>query len=124
MTPAELIELESYLSQEERAELNALVAADIKATIWRPLPGPQTMAYECEADVIGYGGAAGGGKTDLACGKALTQHRRVAIFRREATQLTGIIDRLTEMLGSRDGYNGAERIWRGAGAHGVQTLAM
>jgi hypothetical protein len=62
--------------------------------------------------VIGYGGAAGGGKTDLACGKALTQHQKVLILRREATQLTGIVDRLTEIIGSRDGYNGQEKIWR------------
>ena len=31
-----------------------------------PLPGPQTLAYQTPADVIGYGGSAGGGKTDLA----------------------------------------------------------
>ncbi|AQW29116.1 terminase [blood disease bacterium A2-HR MARDI] len=79
---------------------------------WRPLAGPQSMAYDSLADVIGYGGAAGGGKTDLACGKSLTQHQRVMILRREATQLTGIIDRFTELLNGRDGYNGADRIWR------------
>lgn len=70
------------------------------------------MAYESKADIIGYGGAAGGGKTDLACGLALTKHTVTAIFRREATQLTGVIDRLTAIVGSRNGYNGAERIWR------------
>ena len=70
------------------------------------------MAYESEADVIGYGGAAGGGKSFLAIGKALTQHHKVMILRREATQLTGIIDDMTTLLGSRDGYNGQERIWR------------
>lgn len=110
-------------SERARLERAIRIARELKARrpIWQPLPGPQTMAYESTADVIGYGGAAGGGKTDLACGKALTQHRKVAIFRREATQLTGIIDRLTEMVGSRDGYNGAERIWRGAGPRGVQV---
>jgi len=62
---------------------------------------------------VGYGGAAGGGKTDLAIGKALTQHRKVAMFRREGTELGGIVDRLTEVLGSRDGYtNGREHVWR------------
>ena len=80
--------------------------------IWVPLPGPQTMAYESAADIIGYGGAAGGGKTDLACGLALTRHTVAAIFRREATQLTGVIDRLTAILGNRNGYNGSEKIWR------------
>ena len=37
------------------------------------------------------------------------------ILRREATQLTGIIERFTELLGGRNGYNGSERIWRLAG---------
>jgi hypothetical protein len=99
-----------YLTPKELAELDALIAAD--TTIWRPLPGPQSIAYHSAADIIGYGGAAGGGKTDLACGKALTQHQKVLVLRREATQLTGIIDRFTELIGSRYGYNGAERIWR------------
>jgi hypothetical protein len=100
----------AYLTPEELAQLDALIASD--PTIWRPLPGPQRLAYESTADIIGYGGAAGGGKTDLACGKALTQHQKVLVLRREATQLTGIIDRFTELIGGRDGYNGAERIWR------------
>ncbi len=108
------------MTAEERAELHALLEQDAREVIWRPLPGPQSMAYESGADIIGYGGAAGGGKTDLACGKALTQHRRVAIFRREATQLTGIVDRLADLLSGRDGYNGAERIWRAAGPRKVQ----
>jgi hypothetical protein len=99
-----------YLTAEELAEVDRLLASD--TTLWRALPGPQSMAYSSTADVIGYGGAAGGGKTDLACGKALTDHQKTLVLRREATQLTGIIDRFTELLGSRDGFNGAERIWR------------
>jgi hypothetical protein len=99
-----------YLTPAELAELDQLIASD--KTLWRPLRGPQTVAYESTADIIGYGGAAGGGKTDLACGKALTRHQKTLVLRREATQLTGIVDRFTELLGSRDGFNGAERIWR------------
>jgi hypothetical protein len=79
---------------------------------WNPLIGPQAMAYHSTADIIGYGGAAGGGKTDLACGKALTQHRKAMILRRVGTELTGIVDRLEELLGTRDGYNGKDNIWR------------
>lgn len=54
----------------------------------------------------------GGGKTDLACGLALTKHTRTAMFRRVGTELVGIIDRLVELFGSRDGYNGQDKIWR------------
>lgn len=110
MRAEEIAELVPFMTDEERAEVNAILAAD-KAP-WRPMPGPQSMAFYSLADIIGYGGAAGGGKTDLACGKALTQHTRTMILRREATQLTGIIDRLSEMLGGREGFNGQERIWR------------
>jgi hypothetical protein len=103
-------EVLKWLTPEERAELDSLLTSD--HAIWRPLPGPQSQAYESEADIVGYGGAAGGGKTDLACGKALTKHRKVGIFRLNGTELTSIIDRFTEMLGSRDGFNGKDNIWR------------
>ena len=112
MPPSEK-SLFAYLTPDELTELDALLTGD--PAIWRPLPGPQKMAYESAADIIGYGGAAGGGKTDLACGKSLTCHQKILILRREATQLTGIIDRFTELLGGRNGYNGSERIWRLSG---------
>jgi hypothetical protein len=119
MDASELALLEAYLTDAERQELDELLIAHMTEVPWVPLPGPQTMAYESLADVIGYGGAAGGGKTDLACGKAMTQHTRAAIFRREAPQLVGILDRLTEMIGSRDGYNSRENIWRHVGPRNI-----
>lgn len=94
------------------ALLALLEEQERRDAVWKPLPGPQTMAFESEADILGYGGAAGGGKTDLACGKALRRHRNTMILRREATQLTGVVDRLTQLLAGRDGYNGQEKIWR------------
>lgn len=103
-------ELAAFLTPDERKELDALILSDKR--IWYPLPGPQSLAYYSEADVVGYGGAAGGGKTDLACGKALTQHRKVAIFRRVGTELTAIEDRFTELIGNNNGYNGQKKIWR------------
>lgn len=51
------------------------------------------MAYHSLADVVGYGGAGGGGKTDLGLGKANTQHRRSRIFRRFYSDLDQIIER-------------------------------
>lgn len=79
---------------------------------WAPLKGPQTEAYECVADITGYGGAAGGGKSDLACGLALTKHKRVLICRREKAQTEGIIQRLGTILGNTDGFNSQKSIWR------------
>ena len=100
----------AVMTEDEKRELDTLLTSD--PIPWRPLPGPQTDAYQSQADIIGYGGAAGGGKTDLACGKAITKHRKVGIFRLNGTELSGVLDRLTEIIGSRDGYNGQDKIWR------------
>ncbi|HSR53820.1 MAG TPA: terminase family protein, partial [Acidobacteriota bacterium] len=51
--------------------------------VFTPHPGPQTAAHECTAHVLGYGGSAGGGKTGLGIGKALTRHRRSIMLRRQ-----------------------------------------
>lgn len=98
------------MTKDERDELTQMLALDPRR--WRPLPGPQTLAYESQADITGYGGAAGGGKTDLACGMALEDHEKVMILRRVGTELTAIVDRLTELLEGRDGYNGQLGIFR------------
>lgn len=107
-------ELYRFMPPEDRAFLDACVT---DGGIWVPHPDnrPQQMAYECTADIIGYGGAAGGGKTDLGLGLALNKHHHVAIFRREAPQLLGIRNRLAEILGTDDGYNGRDNVWRNAG---------
>lgn len=79
---------------------------------WVPRCGqPQTLAYESLADVLGYGGAAGGGKTDLAIGKAITQHQKTLIVRKNGTEHKGSIDRLIDIFGSRDGFNGKDNVW-------------
>lgn len=75
--------------------------------LWQPNPGPQTDAFNSPADILGYGGAAGGGKTDLALGLAATQHRNSAIFRRVFPNLRGIIERSREIF-NPDGRNHAK----------------
>ena len=112
MTDAELDAALAELTPEERAEIDALIAEDIADMPWRPLDGPQRMAYESQADIIGYGGAAGGGKTDLICGKVQTQHRRSLVVRREKAQTEGVIQRQMAILGTTDGFNSQKSIWR------------
>jgi len=87
-------------------------------TLWRPQPGPQTRAYESEADVMGYGGSAGGGKTDLLLGLAGTQHRRSLILRREFPRLRGMMERSREIFNPdntphlKDSFNEQLHVWR------------
>ncbi|KAA0894267.1 terminase [Oryzomonas rubra] len=100
-----------YATAEERAELAAIARRLTPA--WVPLfQGPQQAAYDSEADVLFYGGAAGGGKTDLVIGAALTRHRRSIIFRRVGTELQAICDRMAEILGTAEGFNAQKNLWR------------
>lgn len=97
------------LDPEKRARL-AKVASSKLSQDWLPAPGPQTQAYLSKADVLLYGGAAGGGKTDLCLGLALTHHERSVFFRRAYVDLQGAEERLIEVIGTRDGYNGQKMI--------------
>jgi hypothetical protein len=57
----------------------------------------------------------------LAIGKALTQHRVAFVVRKNGTEHVGMVDRLTELLGTRDGFSSKDGVWRGAGPRGVQV---
>ncbi|WP_150524018.1 terminase [Roseibium sediminis] len=67
---------------------------------WAPQPGPQTDGYFCEADLTYYGGAAGGGKTDLIAGLSLFAHHKVAIFRDSLKSCKGLIERMNAIMRS------------------------
>lgn len=69
------------------------------------------MADGC-VDVIGFGGAGGGGKTDLELGLALLKHRRTVIYRRTFPQLAGAIERSREIFSGFGKYNEGAHFWR------------
>lgn len=85
---------------------------------WQPLPGPQTLAYFSEADILLYGGSAGGGKTDLGLGLARNEHWRSIVFRRVFPALRAIVDRSREIYNpagetaQRDSFNESLHRWR------------
>lgn len=99
---------------------NELMDFAINHCPWWAQEGPQEDAFDCEADMLLYGGAAGGGKTALACGLAVVAHRETLFIRREATQLGAVVDEVATILQTRDGYNGAEKVWRLPAWDGVE----
>lgn len=110
MTPSEVQELLRYLTPDELDEINNLLATD--KAIWRPLPGPQSEAFHSPADELFYGGAAGGGKSDLLIGLGLTAHQKSIIFRREYPQLKDIVERARMLIGQQGRYNGQQNMFR------------
>lgn len=98
------------LPPEKRAEVEAMAMQATSARKFIPSPGPQTEAWFSKADVLLYGGSAGGGKTGVICGLALENHKRTLIMRRKSTDLQGgggLIEEVLKFHGSRDGFNGS-----------------
>lgn len=121
-TQQDILAVWEFLTPEEQAQIMADLGP---IPLWEPHPDnfPQQLAYASTADIVGFGGAAGGGKTDLAIGKALNKHKKVVFFRDDAKQLIGsggVVDRLADILGGdRKGYNGQDKIWRNIGPRKV-----
>lgn len=86
----------------DRVAFQAQCSAEAKDQCWFPNPGAQTDAYFSEADELFYGGEAGGGKTDLLLGVGLNNHNRTLILRRQNNQVAAMIDRLEEIVGSKN----------------------
>lgn len=103
MTLPSLEEMEARIrgmSPDQRNQLAQLAHKQL-SRCWLSQPGPQTDAYKTLADETLYGGAAGGGKTDLLLGLATTAHMRSIIFRRQAVDLDKIWTRLEQIVAGR-----------------------
>jgi hypothetical protein len=95
------------LPEEARAELEKEVMTATSSMIWVPNPGPQTEAFKSLADIVLYGGAGGGGKSDLGLGLAFSSHQRSLVMRRKYSDLSGLTDRAIQINGTRKGFNGS-----------------
>src|SRR5271169_5688919 len=100
------------LDPQPKEELIDAASAGTRSFAWVPNPGPQSDAYFWQADELFYGGQAGGGKTDLGLGLALTAHRRSLVLRRVNKDAVKLVERCAEILGHRNGYSGQLQRWR------------
>ncbi len=103
----ELIGQLDGMTKEQVAAVVAPALATQGHKKWVPNDGPQSDAFYCKADVLLYGGQAAGGKSDLLAGLALMKHKRSLIMRRQYTDLGAIIERVREIDGTYNGFNGA-----------------
>jgi hypothetical protein len=93
-------------------ELRKRIGINGRRQAWSPLPGPQAAAYETGAFETLYGGAAGGGKSDLLLGLARYKHRRSLLFRRTFPDAErSLISRSLEFYGPRKYYNATNHVW-------------
>ncbi len=109
-----LDEITARLTAMPEAERADLVQTATEATAlmrFVPLPGPQTEAYLSEADILLYGGQAGGGKSFLLMGLASQEHRSAIVFRRESAQTDGLEKSGKEIIGDTARFNGTDREW-------------
>ncbi|WP_375460016.1 terminase [uncultured Enterovirga sp.] len=121
-------ELADFLAQPRLEQMRALdrelrtlpdheyrLVADVLrnelAMPWLPIPGPQTAALTSQADILLYGGAAAGGKTQTLIGASAENHERALIVRRQSTELDGIIADSRTIFGRIGEYNKVEREW-------------
>lgn len=123
------------LLDEVAAKLGAMSPAERQGLVERvtplrekmrfvPLPGPQTEAYLSAADILLYGGQAGGGKSYLMMGLASQEHLRSIVFRRESSQTDGLEEAGKQIIGDTAGYNGTERQWSWPDGRGLKLAGM
>ena len=91
---------------------------------WLPNPGPQTDAYLSEADILLYGGQAGGGKSHLTIGIGVNDAETGIIFRRELSQTDGLERDGKLVIGTRAGFNGTDHEWTWSGGKTLKLGGM
>jgi hypothetical protein len=92
--------LRSLTPSQRQALRQATLNLTTRQAGWMPDPAnkPQQEAYTSPADILGYGGAVGGGKSDLLLGVSHQQHQRSVIYRRAGNEFSALIDRSREIF--------------------------
>ncbi len=100
------------ITPEARAQLAERYVERIPVERWIPNPGPQTLAYDSQADEVFFGGNPGGGKSALGVGLAINRHTNSLLLRRTNKEASKFVDEIEEVLGTRIGFNGHDDVWK------------
>lgn len=95
------------LKPDQLAQVIKETLQETRKLRWVPNPGPQTLAYRCQADILLFGGEPGGGKTQLILGVAFNESDSSLIIRKQYTDLDAITEAAILINGSREGFNGS-----------------
>jgi predicted phage terminase large subunit-like protein len=103
---------------------SVLKAPEVEEVVWKPQdredgsPGPQAALLACPCDLIGFGGARGGGKSDGLLGDWIGHINeggpkcKGLILRASLTELEQLIARSIEIFGRIGGaYNSSKKRW-------------
>lgn len=107
----DMIQRLGALPDKQREEIMSDAVEATKDMPWVPNPGPQTDAYLSKADVLLYGGQAGGGKSHFELGWCINHARSGIIFRRELTQTDGLEKEGKAIIGDGARFNGSDLEW-------------
>ncbi len=105
----EILQALNGLPADSREAVEREAFEATKDLLFIPQPGPQTMAYFSEADVLLFGGSPGGGKTALGMGLALNCHHRTMAVRKNFVDLTGCLHTLDNILKTTGAAVGGNR---------------
>lgn len=120
----EIAEKLSIMPAESKAQLVKSMKPLMAKMRFVPLPGPQTQAYLSKADVLLYGGQAGGGKSFLLMGLASQEHTRSIVFRRESSQTDGLEEAGKQIIGDSARFNGTDLEWSWGSGRSLKLAGM
>ena len=98
--------LEALPEDEAEVIAKAVLGDPLAGQIWAPTSGPQKMAFDSKADILLYGGQAGGGKSGLLIGYALMKAEYSLILRRQYSDTGSLVKDTLRLWGTRKGFSG------------------
>ena len=122
-----LDEVIARVRQKPAAERQKIIQQARKATAkmpWIPNPGPQTDAYLSVADILLYGGQAGGGKSQELVGWGVNEAETGIIFRRELSQTDGLEADGKQIIARAASFNGTDHEWTWPGGKTLKLGGM
>jgi hypothetical protein len=96
---------------------------------WDPKTLPQRLALNSAADILCYGGAAGGGKSEVALLDAAKERQKrnshAIIFRRTVPELADLIERSRSIYSNMGAvFNEQQKLWRFPGGSRVRFAGI